>query len=110
MERMSENTSIGMPGLPSCMTTAVESGDPSKGASVLLGKGSAGCLIPWHWHTPTERVMIVSATANVEMKDSGKTEFLGPGGYAIASTSTDSPALPPVHFSSIPMRVRHPLS
>ncbi len=83
LRKMSENSFAPMAGLPSCATAAVESGDPSKGPSVLLGKGSAGCLIPWHWHTPTEHVMIVSGSAKVEMKDSGKTEVLGPGGYAM---------------------------
>ena len=83
LRKMSENTFAPMPGLPACMTAAVQSGDPSKGPSVILGKGSAGCLIPWHWHTPTEHVMIVSGSAKVEMKESGKTEVLGPGGYAM---------------------------
>ena len=83
LKKMSDNTFAPMPGLPSCMTGAVQSGDPSKGPSVILGKGSAGCLIPWHWHTPTEHVMIVSGSAKVEMKDSGKTVVLGPGGYAM---------------------------
>src|SRR5947208_13544817 len=83
LKKMSQNTFAPMPGLPSCATAAVESGDPSKGPSIILGKGSAGCLIPWHWHTPTEHVMIVSGSAKVEMKDGGKTEVLGPGGYAM---------------------------
>jgi quercetin dioxygenase-like cupin family protein len=83
MKKMSANTFAAMPGLPSCATAAVESGDPAKGASVMLGKGSAGCVVPWHWHTPTEHVMIVSGSAKVEMKDGGKTEVLGPGGYAM---------------------------
>jgi quercetin dioxygenase-like cupin family protein len=61
----------------------VESGDPSKGASVILLKGPAGCRIPWHWHTPTEQIMVVSGSAKVEMRDSGRTSSLGPGGYAM---------------------------
>src|SRR5215212_9860575 len=82
LKKMSQNTFTAMPGLPSCATAAVQSGDPSKGASVLLAKGSAGCLIPWHWHTPTEHVMVVTGTAKVEMKD-GKSAILGAGGYAM---------------------------
>jgi quercetin dioxygenase-like cupin family protein len=81
--KMSENKFAPLPGLPACSTLAVESGDPSKGASVILLKGPAGCVIPWHWHTPTEQVMIVSGSAKVEMKDSGQTSSLGPGGYAM---------------------------
>jgi hypothetical protein len=26
-------------------------------------KGAAGCVVPWHWHTPTEHMMIVSGTS-----------------------------------------------
>jgi quercetin dioxygenase-like cupin family protein len=81
--KLSENKFAPLPGLPACATLAVESGDPSKGASVILLKGPAGCVIPWHWHTPTEQVMIVSGSAKVGMKDSGQTSSLGPGGFAM---------------------------
>ncbi|MBK5294273.1 MAG: cupin domain-containing protein [Acidobacteriia bacterium] len=82
LRKLSENKLAPMPGLPSCITMAVESGDPSKGPSVIVFKGTAGCLIPWHWHTPTEHVMIVSGSAKVEMKGGGSAT-LGPGGYAM---------------------------
>ena len=82
LRKMSENKFEPLPGLPKCVVTAVESGDPSKGASVIVFKATAGCLIPWHWHTPNEHVMIVSGSAKVEMKD-GKAAVLGPGGYAM---------------------------
>jgi len=71
-----------LPGLPGCVTMAVESGDPSKGPSVIVFKGTAGCTIPWHWHTPTEHVMIVSGTAKVEMKGMN-TATITSGGYAM---------------------------
>src|SRR6266568_3503354 len=69
--------------LPSCTTAAVQSGDPSKGPSIISAKGTAGCLIPWHWHTPNEHVMVISGSAKIEMKDGGKAAVLGPGGYAM---------------------------
>ena len=81
LRNLSENKLAPMPGMPACVTMAVESGDPSKGASVIVFKAASGCLIPWHWHTPTENVMIVSGSAKLEMKG-GKTATLGPGGYA----------------------------
>src|ERR1044071_6492670 len=83
LKKMSEITFAPLPGLPSCFTNAVESGDPSKGPSVILVKGAAGCQVPWHWHTPVEHVMIVSGSAKIEMKDGGKSAVLGPGGYAM---------------------------
>jgi len=82
LRKLSENKLAPMPGLPSCIAMAVESGDPSKGPSVIVFKGTAGCLIPWHMHTPTEHVMIVSGSAKVEMKGGGSA-ILGPGGYAM---------------------------
>jgi quercetin dioxygenase-like cupin family protein len=83
LKKMSENTFVTMPGLPECTTAAVQSGDPSKGPSVLFAKATAGCLIPWHWHTPTEHVMVVSGNAKLEMKEGGRSAVLGPGGYAM---------------------------
>ena len=72
-EKMSENKSAvhftNFPDLPTCMTGAVESGDPSTGSSIILTKGTAGCTVPWHWHTLTEQLMFVSGTARVSVKD-----------------------------------------
>src|SRR5436190_7533057 len=85
LRKLSENKLAPMAGLPSCISMAVESGDPSKGSSVIVFKGTAGCSIPWHWHTPTEHVMIVSGSAKVEMKG-GSSATLGPGGYAMMSS------------------------
>jgi len=82
LRKLSENKLSPMAGLPSCITMAVESGDPSKGSSVIVFKGTSGCPILWHWHTPTEHVMLVSGSAKVEMKG-GSSAILGPGGYAM---------------------------
>ena len=82
LRKLSENKLAPMAGLPACITMAVESGDPSKGPSVIVFKGKSGCLIPWHWHTPTEHVMIVRGSAKVEMKG-GSSAILGPGGYVL---------------------------
>ena len=58
-----------VPNAPECFTVAVEKGDPSKDASVILAKFAPGCIAPWHWHTPTETVMVVSGSLEVQMKD-----------------------------------------
>lgn len=83
VRNMAENRFEPVPGLPSCVTSAVQSGDPAKGSSVILFKGKAGCRVPWHWHTPTEQVMIVSGSAKFEMKDHAGSTVVGPGGYAM---------------------------
>ena len=72
-----------VPNVPDCLTAAVQQGDPGKGASVLLLKGTAGCKAPWHWHTPNEQLMMVSGTGRVEMKGQ-KPVLLRAGGFAVA--------------------------
>ena len=78
---LSENEFRSAPGLPACMKSAVQSGNPAQGPSVIQFKAKGGCLIPWHWHTPTEQVMLVSGTAKVEMRG-GPAKTLRAGGYA----------------------------
>ena len=68
------------PGLPTCATGAVQSGDPTKGPAIILAKGGKGCTVPWHWHTAAERLMMVAGTAVVDMKD-GRPFTLKPGGF-----------------------------
>jgi quercetin dioxygenase-like cupin family protein len=68
---------VNFPGLPKCMSGSVQNGDPSKGASVILAKSTAGCTVPWHWHTADEQLMIVSGSARVSMKDGQPTTLHG---------------------------------
>lgn len=68
-------------GLPSCVKAAGLRGDYHEGISVGLFKMSAGCRIPWHWHTSSEQVMMVSGSGVFEMKDA-KPLLFGPGGGA----------------------------
>jgi len=58
-----------IPNAPECFTVAVEKGDPTKGASVILARFVPGCVAPFHWHTPTETAMIVSGSLELQMKD-----------------------------------------
>lgn len=69
-----------LPGAPTCMTASVQRGDPSKGAAVMLLKFSSGCVVPWHWHTANEQLMIVSGRGKAEMKDE-KTANLAAGDF-----------------------------
>ena len=66
--------------LPSCMTLSVQRGDPSKGPSVILLKFKAGCVVPWHWHTAAEQLIVVSGTGRAQMKD-GNPVTVHPGDY-----------------------------
>ena len=57
-----------IPNAPECFTVAVERGDPTKGPSVILAKFAPGCVAPFHWHSPSETVMIVSGSLQTQMK------------------------------------------
>jgi len=79
---MTEMKFVTVPGLPTCSPGSVQSGDPTKGPSIILAKVAAGCSIPWHWHTANENLMLVSGIAHLEMKE-GKPLTLRPGGFAL---------------------------
>jgi len=71
-----------IPGLPTCALGSVQSGNPTNAASIIFAKLPAGCSIPWHWHTPTEHVMIVSGVVRMDMKDA-KSLTLRAGGFVV---------------------------
>jgi quercetin dioxygenase-like cupin family protein len=65
-----------------CLLSAVESGDPTTGRSTLILKASPGCVVPWHFHTAEEQLIIISGTVLAKMTDHPPTR-LGPGGFAV---------------------------
>jgi len=82
VKNLSEQKLEQRPGLPSCLTLAVVSGDPSKGASVIEARATSGCRVPWHWHSSNEHIMMVSGVGKVEMKDA-KPVTVHSGAYAM---------------------------
>ncbi len=78
--KMTASKFMKLPILPSCMDVAAQEGDPMHGAATLLVKMSAGCTVPWHWHTAKEKLLIVSGRGKAEMKDHGA-EMVGPGDF-----------------------------
>ena len=75
-----------IPPLPTCAKGAVASGDPTSGESIIVAKLAAGCIIPWHWHTPIESVMMASGVGRMDMKDA-KSTTLRSGAVAIMPAS-----------------------
>lgn len=67
-------------GLPKCLTLSPQRGDPTKEAAVILIKMSAGCKVPWHWHTAAESLLFVSGKGKLEMRDAAASS-LAPGDY-----------------------------
>lgn len=62
-------TFTGLAVLPSCSSFAVDRGDPTTGPSMLIIKMKAGCVVPWHWHTAREELMLVSGTGKIDISD-----------------------------------------
>jgi len=71
-----------LPPFPTCARGSVQSGDPSKGSSIIYASIAAGCTIPWHWHTPNEHVIISSGVARIDSKGE-KSMTLSSGGYVM---------------------------
>jgi quercetin dioxygenase-like cupin family protein len=74
---------VTIPPLPTCAKGYVASGDPTAGESIIVAKIAAGCVIPWHWHTPIESVMVASGIGKMEMKGAEKPMTLRSGAAAI---------------------------
>jgi hypothetical protein len=46
-------------GEPACLKVARENGDPDKGPSTFLLQAPSGCVVPAHYHTAEEQLMVV---------------------------------------------------
>jgi quercetin dioxygenase-like cupin family protein len=70
-----------LPGLPACLKVSVQHGDPTKGSAALMLKFAPGCVVPWHWHTAGEQLIVISGSGSAQMKD-GKPSPMHAGDYA----------------------------
>jgi len=77
-----------LPGVPDCATLAVLKGDPGKGPSVVEMKFTPGCIVPWHWHTPSESAVPLAGLLEISMK----------GEKPVLLTNGDFGYLPPKHI------------
>jgi quercetin dioxygenase-like cupin family protein len=69
-------------GKPACLNVARENGDPDKGASTFLLEAAPGCVVPPHYHTAEEQLMVVRGDVLTGM-DGMAEATLGPGGFAM---------------------------
>jgi len=70
-----------LPGVPDCVTAALQHGDPAKEASVFQLKFDSSCVIPFHWHSVNETITGVTGLFQVTEKG-GKPAAIGVGDYA----------------------------
>jgi quercetin dioxygenase-like cupin family protein len=69
-------------GEPACLKVARENGDPDKGPSAFLLQAPSGCVVPAHYHTAEEQLMVVRGDVLTGM-DGMAEATLGPGGFAM---------------------------
>jgi quercetin dioxygenase-like cupin family protein len=69
-------------GEPACLKVARENGDPDKGPSTFLLEAPSGCVVPAHYHTAEEQLMVVRGSVFTGMAGMAEAT-LGPGGFAM---------------------------
>jgi quercetin dioxygenase-like cupin family protein len=69
-------------GEPECLKVARENGDPDLGPSTFLLEAPPGCVVPAHYHTAEEQLMVVRGDVLTGMDGMPETT-LGPGGFAM---------------------------
>jgi dienelactone hydrolase len=64
-----------------CLQSALETGDPASGPSTFILKAPPKCLVPWHYHTAEEQLIVIRGAVLTEMKGIPPT-VLEAGGFA----------------------------
>jgi quercetin dioxygenase-like cupin family protein len=68
-----------------CLSDAIETGDPDSGSSTLLLKAAPGCVVPWHYHSAAEQLIVIRGTVLTEMSGHPMGRLLAGGFAAMAS-------------------------
>lgn len=70
---------------PDCLQFAVENGDLKTGPSTAIMKAAPNCVVPPHYHSAEEQLIIVRGEVSTGME--GMTDaLLGPGGFAMMAS------------------------
>jgi quercetin dioxygenase-like cupin family protein len=64
-----------------CLLSAVQTGNPATGPSTIILKAPPNCLVPWHYHTAEEQLIVTEGNVRTEM-DGMPAHNLGTGGFA----------------------------
>ena len=67
---------------PGCLQIALENGDLRTGPSTAIMKTTPNCVVPAHYHTAEEQLLIVRGEVSTGMEGMRDT-LLGPGGFAM---------------------------
>jgi quercetin dioxygenase-like cupin family protein len=67
---------------PACLQFFLESGDMETGPSTAIMKAAPKCVVPPHYHSAEEQLIIVKGNVSTGMEGMPDT-VLGPGGFAM---------------------------
>jgi quercetin dioxygenase-like cupin family protein len=67
---------------PDCLQFFLENGDMKTGPSTAIMKAKPKCVVPPHFHTAEEQLIIVKGNVSTGMEGM-KDAMLGPGGFAM---------------------------
>ena len=67
---------------PDCLQFFLENGDMKTGSSTAIMKAAPKCVVPPHYHTAEEQLIIVKGYVSTGMEGM-KDTVLGPGGFAM---------------------------
>jgi quercetin dioxygenase-like cupin family protein len=70
---------------PKCLQFALENGDLEKGPSTAIMLAKPNCVVPAHYHTAEEQLIIVRGEVSTGMEGMHDT-ILGPGGFAMMAS------------------------
>ena len=68
LQRPADAKFLSVPGVPACATIAPLHGDMSKGPATLMVRMKTGCMVPYHWHTPSEELVVLQGAPLSQMK------------------------------------------
>jgi quercetin dioxygenase-like cupin family protein len=89
-----------------CLSGAPEAGDPDTGPSTEILKAAKDCVVPWHYHTAEEQLIVAGGTVITEMEGM-PAATLERGGFAVMGSKqkhqftckSDEPCILFVSFS-----------
>ena len=70
---------------PDCLLFSIENGDLKTGPSTAIMKAAPNCVVPAHYHTAEEQLLIVRGEVSTGMAGVPDT-VLGPGGFAMMAS------------------------
>ena len=65
-----------------CLESSLESGNPQRGPSTYILRAPPKCIVPWHYHTAEEQLIVIRGSVLTEM-DAMRSSMLGAGGFAL---------------------------